>query len=176
MQEEQALSSPRAFALGFLSFAQLTAKAPCLSLYPVFVTLAMVGISPPPPLCIPLSIHQTIPQSMTLSQRQQCGVGARLTALSEECKWAAFILAEIFRRLPLHSHCHRPQWNDNMSNSSEKISVPPSAQSIFSNKGGPLLVSRLWKFSGSTLRLNLELVGSCWWLLMTSHLMCSRAG
>lgn len=99
MLEEWGLSLPHALAFGFLSLAR------CLSSYPppLLVTLATAGILP---LCIPLSIHHTIPPSMSLSQRQRCGVRARLAAPSEECNRAAFLLAQIFRLLPSQSHRH----------------------------------------------------------------------
>lgn len=90
------MPSPLAFSLLLL----LPAKAPCLSLYPLFITFAMAGILP---LCIPLSIHYTTPPSMSLSQRLQSQAWA---APSEECNRAAFILAEILRHLPSYSHCY----------------------------------------------------------------------
>lgn len=76
------MPSPLAFSILLL----LPAKAPCLSLYPLFIALAMAGILP---LCIPLSIHYAIPPSMSLSQRQRSGVWVGLAALSEECNWTA---------------------------------------------------------------------------------------
>lgn len=78
MLQEWGSSLPHAFALGFLSFCLLPAKAACLTPDPSSSLLPRAGILP---LCIPLSIHYTIPPSMSLSQRQQCGVGSRLAGM-----------------------------------------------------------------------------------------------
>lgn len=48
-------------------------------------------LASPPHTHVSLSIHYAIPSIMTLSQKQQCGVAARLQTFLEECNWAAFI-------------------------------------------------------------------------------------
>lgn len=90
-QEEWGSSSPHAFALGSL-LRPVCQGYPGLSLDLLFATLPMVGILP---LCIPLSIHYTNPPSMSLSQRQRCGVRVRAAARFEECDWVAFMFAKI---------------------------------------------------------------------------------
>lgn len=94
-----------------------SAPTPSLSLWP------WLAFHPSASL---LSIHYTIPPSMTLSQRQQGGVWAALLALSEECNGAAFILVQISRLVPSQSHCHVVFHTQIAQKSAEKANSMPT--------------------------------------------------